>query len=60
VAEGSTVTATTDDDTIEAIEDPAIDLLAVQWHPEQLPDSGGDVLFADLVERARSRATMTP
>lgn len=60
LAEGSTVTASTGDDTIEAIEDPAIDLLAVQWHPEQLPASGGDVLFADLVERARDRATMTP
>lgn len=60
LAEGSTVTASTGDDTIEAIEDPSIDLVAVQWHPEQLADSGGDVLFADLVERARGRATMTP
>jgi len=59
VADGAVVTATAGDGMIEAIEDPAIDLVAVQWHPEQLPDSGGDVLFADLVERARLRATMT-
>lgn len=60
VAECAKVTASSADGTVEALEDPAINLLAVQWHPEQLPDSGGDVLFADLVERARSRATMTP
>jgi putative glutamine amidotransferase len=60
VADGTTVTATASDGTVEAIEDPAIELIAVQWHPEQLPASGGDVLFADLVERACARATMTP
>ena len=60
LADGATVTATADDGTIEGMEIPAIGLVAVQWHPEQLADSGGDVLFADLVERARSGATMMP
>ncbi len=60
VGEGLVVTATAEDGTIEAVEHPLNDLVAVQWHPEQMREDGGEVLFADLVERARSRATMTP
>ena len=37
-----------------------IDALAVQWHPEMLHDENGDALFADLVARALTRATMAP
>jgi putative glutamine amidotransferase len=56
VADGWVVTARSDDGTIEAIEWPGHDVIAVQWHPELLADASTDPLFAWLVERARSRA----
>ena len=43
------------DGTVEAIEWPGHDVVAVQWHPEMLPGADGDPLFAWLVERARAR-----
>lgn len=53
-----TVTATAADDVVEAVEHRRADLLAVQWHPEDLhATSASDAaLFADLLERAQKRA----
>jgi putative glutamine amidotransferase len=56
VAAGWVVTARSGDGTIEALEWPGHDLIAVQWHPELLADASADPLFAWLVERARARA----
>ena len=56
VADGWIVTARSADGTIEAIEWPGHDVIAVQWHPELLAGAATDPLFAWLVERARSRA----
>ena len=56
VADGWVVTARSGDGTIEAIEWPGHDLIAVQWHPELLAGAPTDPLFAWLVERARARA----
>ena len=55
VADELTVTATAPDGVVEAVESRALDLLAVQWHPEMLPGEDGDLLFADLVARAGAR-----
>ena len=42
-----------DDGTVEAVEDPACEMMAVQWHPEQMPDRPEQMrLFTWLVERA--------
>ncbi|GGV36620.1 gamma-glutamyl-gamma-aminobutyrate hydrolase [Actinomadura cremea] len=51
------VTATAADGVVEAVEHRRADVLAVQWHPEDLhATSASDAaLFADLVERARKR-----
>lgn len=54
------VSATAPDGVIEAIEGQTTDVVAVQWHPEMLHEEGGDALFADLVARARTHATMAP
>jgi putative glutamine amidotransferase len=54
VADGWVVAARSADGTIEALEWPAHDVLAVQWHPELLPTSATDPLFAWLVERAEA------
>jgi len=59
VADGLCVVAKASDGVVEAVEGTSSDVVAVQWHPEMLRGEGGDVLFADLVERARVRATMT-
>ena len=56
VADGWVVTARSGDGTIEALEWPGHDLIAVQWHPELLAGAPTDPLFAWLVERARARA----
>ena len=53
VADGWVVTARSADGTVEALEWPGHDVLAVQWHPELLPGAASDPLFAWLVERAR-------
>ncbi len=52
VADGWVVAARSGDGTIEALEWPGHDVLAVQWHPELLLTSSADPLFAWLVERA--------
>lgn len=56
VAAGWVVTARSADGTVEALEWPGHDVIAVQWHPEMLPSAATDPLFRWLVERAR-RAT---
>ena len=48
-------TARSGDGTVEALEWPGHDVIAVQWHPELLPGAGSDPLFAWLVERAARR-----
>jgi putative glutamine amidotransferase len=54
VADGWVVTARSADGTVEAIEWPGHDVIAVQWHPELLPGAGTDPLFGWLVQRARA------
>lgn len=51
------VTGRTDDAVIEAVEHRAADILAVQWHPEDLHATSPTdaALFADLIERAQKR-----
>ena len=45
-----------DDGTVEAIEDAERQVLAVQWHPEQMPDRPEQMrLFTWLVESAAAR-----
>jgi putative glutamine amidotransferase len=56
VADGWIVTARSDDGTVEAMEWPGHDVVAVQWHPELLPGADTDPVFTWLVERARVRA----
>ena len=57
LASALVVTATADDGVIEAVEHRTADVLAVQWHPEDLHASSPSdaALFADLVERATKR-----
>ncbi|MFD0902959.1 gamma-glutamyl-gamma-aminobutyrate hydrolase family protein [Actinomadura sediminis] len=57
LAAGLTVAATAADGVVEAVEHRGADVIAVQWHPEDLHDrSASDAaLFADLVERAHKR-----
>lgn len=52
------VTATAQDGVIEAVEHLDADVLAVQWHPEDLHATStfDAALFADLVERAQKKA----
>jgi len=54
VADEWVVTARSSDGTVEALEWPGHDVIAVQWHPELLPGAAADPLFAWLVERARA------
>lgn len=58
VGRGLRVVARSEDGCVEALEDPALDIVAVQWHPE---DRAADVtvdqrLFDWVVERARIRS----
>ena len=57
VAPGWTVAARSSDGTVEALEWPDHDVIAVQWHPEMLADASSDPIFAWLVERAGALAT---
>ena len=52
------VAATADDGLVEAVEHRHADVVAVQWHPEDLQagSTSDAALFADLVERAAGRA----
>ncbi len=58
VATGWVVTARSADGTVEALEWPGHDMLAVQWHPEMMETSAVDPLFRWLVERAAARAAV--
>ena len=58
VADSLIVTARSVDGTVEALEWPGHELIAVQWHPELLAGAASDPLFAWLVERARARASV--
>lgn len=53
VAEGFAVSALSPDGVIEAIEALEGFAVGVQWHPEDLRDSGSAALFGALVESAR-------
>ncbi len=57
VAEGLEPVAWAPDGVVEAVEaaDPAVDLLAVQWHPEKIVDDGERPLFAAFVDQVRAR-----
>lgn len=53
---GLAAVAWAEDGTVEAIEDRGSEIVAVQWHPEQMPDRPEQMrLFAWLVERAAHR-----
>jgi putative glutamine amidotransferase len=55
VADGLRVTATSEDGIVQAVELESVPFgIAVQWHPEQIPEDLH--LFAGLVEAARSSA----
>ena len=54
VADGWVVTARSADGTVEALEWPGHDVIAVQWHPELLAGAARDPLFRWLVDRARA------
>jgi putative glutamine amidotransferase len=56
VAPGWVVAARDEQGSIEAIELPGHDVIAVQWHPEMLPGRASDPLFAWIVERAAARS----
>lgn len=57
LGDGLVVTGTADDGVVEAVEHRTADVLAVQWHPEDLHATSPTdaALFADLVERAQKR-----
>ncbi|MQY40825.1 hypothetical protein SRB17_88580 [Streptomyces sp. RB17] len=57
VGRGLRVTARAADGCVEALEHTSADLLAVQWHPEDLAATSRQdaALFADLIDRARNR-----
>jgi len=52
------VTAVADDGVVEAVEHRHADILAVQWHPEDLHATSPTdaALFVDLVERSQKKA----
>lgn len=54
---GLRVVARAADGCVEAVEHSSADLLAVQWHPEDLASASpyDRALFDDLIDRARSR-----
>lgn len=56
VAEGWQVVGRSTDGTVEAMEWPDRDVIALQWHPELMPERASDPVFRWLVERASERA----
>ncbi|MFE9093102.1 gamma-glutamyl-gamma-aminobutyrate hydrolase family protein [Streptomyces sp. NPDC007264] len=57
LGDGLVVAARSADGRVEAVEHTSADVLAVQWHPEDLAASSRQdaALFGDLVDRARLR-----
>lgn len=53
---GLSISAVSDDGIIEAVESAEMNIIAVQWHPENLVRLGGEyiALFNDLVERCKT------
>lgn len=53
---GLSISAVAGDGIIEAVESAEMNIVAVQWHPENLVRLGGEykALFADLVERCET------
>lgn len=60
IGAGLLATVFADDGLIEGVETPDGQVLAVQWHPEELVahDPAARVLFADLLERSRRFTTI--
>jgi len=58
---GLQATAIADDGAAEAIEHADLPFVAVQWHPEMMPTSATDPLFAWLIDSAMSHShVMSP
>lgn len=57
LGEGLTVTATTADGVIEAVEDLSRGLIGVQWHPEVREHAGVFESFVRLCEKHRAKRT---
>lgn len=59
VGEGMRVTARAADGAVEALEDPELNIVAVQWHPEDRSDSvaSDQALFDWVVAQARARSS---
>ncbi|RRJ87638.1 gamma-glutamyl-gamma-aminobutyrate hydrolase family protein [Gulosibacter macacae] len=57
IGRGLNVIARADDGTVEAVEDPSLNIIAVQWHPEDRAADGGTdaALFDWVVAQARER-----
>lgn len=58
LGEGLTVTATTEDGTVEGVEDIARGLVGVQWHPEVRDHDGVFQRFVRLCEERRTQPTL--
>lgn len=56
LGEGLVVTARADDGTVEGLELPGADVIAVQWHPEMMRLD--DPIFPWIVERAKARRAL--
>jgi putative glutamine amidotransferase len=56
VGEGFDVVGRSVDGTVEALEWAGHDVIAVQWHPELMPERATDPVFRWLVDRAAARA----
>lgn len=55
LAEGTLISATSEDGEVEGIEHDTLPVIAVQWHPEMMTTHGRDPVFAWLVEAANAR-----
>jgi putative glutamine amidotransferase len=54
VGERYRVTGRAEDGQIEAIEHVELSIIAVQWHPEMLPEASEDPLFKWLINASRN------
>ncbi len=55
LGDGLTVTGRTADGVVEVVEHVEHALIAVQWHPERMPNGSHDPLFSWLVDQAADR-----